>query len=129
MATLGPACLIAMIGPFQGAEKALVPWDKAAHFLAFYGLTLLMFAGFPQRRRFDLVCLAIFAGAAIEVAQILTGRDGEFGDLLADAIGAFAVWGPVWLEHHRTPRAERRVGQRRFRPQPRLRARPAAEAA
>lgn len=102
-------CGIGMVGPFQGAEQALVPWDKAAHFVAFYGLTILLFSAFPSRRRLDMTALAIFAGAAIEVAQILTGRDGEIGDLCADALGALAVLAPVWLEHLRFPRVERRT--------------------
>ena len=106
-------CGIGMVGPFQGAEQALVPWDKAAHFMAFYGLTILLFSAFPTRRRLDLAVLAIFAGAAIEVAQTLTGRDGEIGDLCADALGALAVLAPVWLEHLRFPRVERRAASLR----------------
>jgi len=102
-------CVIGMVGPFQGIEHALVPWDKAAHFMAFYGLTLLLFTAFPRRRRLDLTVLAIFAGASTEVAQILAGRDGEIGDLCADALGALAVLAPVWLEHLRFPRWERRA--------------------
>ncbi|WP_310540853.1 VanZ family protein [Phenylobacterium sp.] len=102
-------CAIGMVGPFQGVEQALVPWDKAAHFMAFYGLTLLLFTAFPRRRRLDLTVLAIFAGAATEVAQILAGRDAELGDLCADALGALAVLAPVWLEHLRFPRTERRA--------------------
>lgn len=102
-------CAIGMVGPFQGVEQALVPWDKAAHFVAFYGLTLLLFTAFPRRRRLDLTVLAIFGGAATEVAQILAGRDGEIGDLCADALGALAVLAPVWLEHLRFPRPERRA--------------------
>lgn len=107
LATL--VCGVGMVGPFQGAEQALVPWDKAAHFMAFYGLTILLFSAFPTRRRLDLAVLAIFAGAAIEVAQTLTGRDGEIGDLCADTLGALAVLAPVWLEHLRFPRVERRA--------------------
>ena len=109
-------CAIGMVGPFQGVEHALIPWDKAAHFIAFYGLTILLFTAFPTRRRLDLVVLAIFAGAAIEVAQTLTGRDGEIGDLCADALGAMAVLAPVWLEHLRFPRAERRTVRRQVEP-------------
>ena len=101
-------CAGGMVGP-AGIEQALVPWDKAAHFIAFYGLTLLLFTAFPRRRRLDLAVLAIFAGAATEVAQILAGRDGEIGDLCADALGALAVLAPVWLEHLRFPRTERRA--------------------
>jgi len=99
----GAVCVIGMVGPFQGVEKALVPWDKAAHFLAFYGLTALLMAAFPKRRRLDLVYLAIFAGAAIEVAQLISGRDFGLGDLAADAAGAFAVWAPMWLQSLRSP--------------------------
>jgi VanZ family protein len=104
----GAVCAFGMLGPFRGIERAFVPWDKAAHFIAFYGLTLLMFSGFPGRRRLDLVLLATFAGAAVEVIQALTGRDGELGDLIADAAGAAAVYAPIYLERLRQPRTERR---------------------
>lgn len=99
---------IGMVGPFRGVERALVPWDKAAHFIAFYGVTLLAFSAFPNRRRLDIVVLATFAGSAIEVLQLMDGRDAELGDVIADAAGAFAVLAPVWLERLRQPPAERR---------------------
>ena len=105
-------CAFGMLGPFRGLERAFVPWDKAAHFIAFYGVTLLMFTGFPQRRRMDLVMLAIFAGAAGEVAQSLVGRDGEVGDLVADALGSIAVYAPIYLERLRQPRTERRQARK-----------------
>ena len=104
----GLTCAIGMVGPFQGVERALVPWDKAAHFIAFYGVTLLLFSAFPDRRRLDLTVLAVFGGAAIEILQLIDGRDAEVGDLLADAAGAFAVLAPSWLERLREPRVERR---------------------
>jgi len=107
----GLTCAIGMVGPFQGVERAFVPWDKAAHFIAFYGVTLLLFSAFPERRRLDLAVLATCAGAAIEVLQLIDGRDAELGDLLADAAGAFAVLAPIWLERLREPRAERRQGR------------------
>jgi VanZ family protein len=101
-------CAVGMLGPFQGVEKTLISPDKAAHFTAFFGLTLLMFSAAPNRRRFDLVMLSVLAGSGIEILQALTGRDGELGDVLADAAGAFAVYVPVWLEWARQPRIERR---------------------
>jgi VanZ family protein len=105
----GLACAIGMIGPFQGVEEAIIPWDKAAHFIAFYGLTALLYASFPDRRRFDLTLLAILAGAGTEVAQQLTGRDAGMDDLAADAVGAFAVLLPIWIERlRREPQPERR---------------------
>ena len=119
----GLTCAIGMVGPFQGAERALVPWDKAAHFIAFYGVTLLLFSAFPDRRRLDLVVLATFAGAAVEVLQLIDGRDAEIGDILADAAGAFAVWAPIYLERLREGRTERR--QARSRPVPAAKGEPA----
>jgi VanZ family protein len=104
----GLTCAIGMVGPFQGVERAFVPWDKAAHFMAFYGLTLLLFQAFPERRRLDLAMLATFAGAAIEVMQLIEGRDAELGDIVADAAGAFAVLAPLYLDQLRRPRVERR---------------------
>ena len=101
-------CIIGMVGPFQGVERAFVPWDKAAHFMAFYGVTLLLFSAFPDRRRLDLATLATFAGAAIEILQLIEGRDAELGDIVADAAGAFAVFAPLYLDQARRPRVERR---------------------
>lgn len=105
----GLTSAIGMVGPFRGVEHALVPWDKAAHFIAFYGVTLLAFSAFPDRRRLDLVLMASLAGSAIEVLQLLDGRDAELGDVMADAAGAFAVLAPVWLDRLRQPRVERRA--------------------
>ena len=104
----GLLCAFGMLGPYRGLERAFVPWDKAAHFMAGYGATLLMFVGFPKRRRLDLVVLAIFAGAAGEVLQSAVGRDGELGDLVGDALGSIAVYAPIWLDRLRQPRIERR---------------------
>jgi VanZ family protein len=104
----GLTCAIGMVGTFQGVERVFVPWDKAAHFMAFYGLTLLLFSAFPERRRLDLAMLATFAGAAIEIMQLIEGRDAELGDIAADAAGAFAVLAPLYLDQMRRPRVERR---------------------
>jgi VanZ family protein len=104
----GTICAVGMVGPFRGIEHALVPWDKAAHFIAFYGVTLLLFSAFPDRRRLDLVTLAIFAGTVVEVLQLIDGRDAELGDIAADAAGALAVLAPLYLDGLRRPRAERR---------------------
>lgn len=103
---------IGMVGPFQGVEKAYVPWDKAAHFLAFYGLTAALFVAFPKRRRLDLAFMAVLGGSATEVAQLLTGRDAEVGDVLADAIGAGAVLLPMYLEQIRAAARNAQAGRR-----------------
>lgn len=109
LAVGGTVCVVGMVGPFQGVEEALIPWDKAAHFVAFYCLTALMYVAFPRRRRVDLTVAAIFAGAAIEIAQGLSGRDMGVGDMIANALGASAVLLPMYLQEWRSPRrAERR---------------------
>jgi VanZ family protein len=112
LALSGAVCVVGMVGPFQGVEEALIPWDKAAHFVAFYILTALMYVAFPRRRRVDLTLLAVFAGAGIEIAQGLTGRDMGVGDMVANALGASAVLLPMYLQEWRAPRrVERRSGR------------------
>lgn len=104
-------CAIGMVGPFQGVEKNFVPADKAAHFIAFYGLTALMMAAFPRNRRLEIALAAVMLGASIEIAQIFTHRGVSASDLAADAAGAFAVWVPMWLQSLRSaPIVERRAG-------------------
>ena len=52
---------------------------------------------------------AVLMGGAMEVAQMFTHRGVSFGDLAADAAGAFAVWVPMWLQSLRSqPGIERR---------------------
>lgn len=105
----GTVCVVGMVGPFQGVEEALIPWDKAAHFVAFYVLTSLLYVAFPRRRRLDLTLMAILAGAGIEIAQGLSGRDMGVGDIFANALGAGAVLLPMYLQDWRAPRrVERR---------------------
>ena len=97
-------CGVGMITPaLQGVEKAFVPADKAAHFIAFYGLTALMMAAFPKNRRLEITLAAVLLGGAIEVAQMVTHRGVSLSDLAADAAGAFAVWVPMWLQSLRSP--------------------------
>lgn len=97
-------CGVGMVTPgLQGVEKNFVPADKAAHFIAFYGLTALMMAAFPKNRRLEITFAAVMLGASIEVAQMFTHRGVSFSDLAADAAGAFAVWVPMWIQSLRSP--------------------------
>lgn len=123
-------CVVGMVGPFQGVEKALIPWDKAAHFLAFYGATAVLYLAFPQRRRIDLTFMAALAGAAIELAQAMTGRDADVGDIFANALGACAVLAPTYIEPLRAlSRAPQRRAPDRRRSRLFARPRPETEAA
>jgi VanZ family protein len=62
-------------------------WDKSNHLLAF--ATLMLSGRLSWQRRPSLLALALLAyGGLIELAQTqVPGRDGEWPDLLADALG------------------------------------------
>ena len=66
-------------------------WDKAEHFTAYFGLALLATLGWGLRRSLIWVFLGVLAmGAGLEGLQALVGRDAEWGDMLANSIGAAA---------------------------------------
>lgn len=77
----------------------LVPWDKAEHFIAFYGLTGLAAAAFP-RRHLALIAISLSGfGALIEFVQGLpmVHRDRDFWDWVADTIAIGAALAPMLL--------------------------------
>ena len=87
----------------ETGEPPLIPWDKAAHFLAFYVLTLLAAAAFP-RRPLLLLAIALSAyGAAIEVIQGLpmVARDSSFWDWVADTVAVGAALLPLLVPRWR----------------------------
>lgn len=74
-----------------------IPWDKAKHFIAFYVLTALAVAALPASRFWRIGVVLLTFGVAIEVAQALVGRDAALGDVVADACGIGALFGPIVL--------------------------------
>lgn len=83
--------------------------DKVLHFGAYAGLAFLLAmawdtsTGRLNGRHLRILWVAIAAFAVVdELTQLLVGRDAEFGDWLADAIGAaiglvvFRVWQRWW---------------------------------
>ncbi len=86
------------LGPFQGAESHFGLTDKEAHAIAFGGLLAVSFLAFPRMRRNDLVIAALVMGAAVEVAQTFSGRDGDILDWLADAFGIGVIYGAGMIE-------------------------------
>jgi len=77
----------------------LVPWDKAEHFMAFYGLTGLAAAAFPKYNLLLIaVSLSVF-GALIEFVQGLpiVHRDRDFWDWVADSLAIAAALSPMIL--------------------------------
>ena len=87
----------AVIPPQRALQ--LVPWDKAEHFIAFYGLTGLAAAGFPKRNLFIIAALLSGFGAFIEFVQGLpmVHRDRDVWDWVADTIAIVAALSPMLL--------------------------------
>lgn len=97
------ALTVVLLGPFQGLERVVHLSDKEAHALAFYGVTLGLFATLPGWRRTDLALAALSFGALIEIGQGLTGRSLSLADFGCDALGILAAVGPGLVErlrHH-----------------------------
>lgn len=73
-----------------GVETPTTGWDKANHFAGFVALAVLGALAYGRRRGAVFLGLLAF-GALIEALQWLSGyRLAEWGDWLADALGAAA---------------------------------------
>jgi VanZ family protein len=72
-------------------RAAVLLWDKAEHFIAYFGLTLLASLGWGLRRSLVWVFAAMVAlGGALEIIQSFVGRDAEWDDFFANDLGAVA---------------------------------------
>lgn len=63
--------------------------DKLQHFIGFGVLALPLGYAWP-RRTWTVIAGVTMFGAMIELIQPLVGREGELGDIVADALGATA---------------------------------------
>jgi len=91
-----PAVLVVVWGeltPHPPAAAALL-WDKAEHFIAYFGLSLLASLAWGLRRSLVWVLAGLVAlGGALEIIQSFVGRDAEWGDFFANDLGALAGLG------------------------------------
>jgi hypothetical protein len=100
----GPALALVSWGELSihGAALELHLWDKALHFLAYFGLAGIVTMALKGDRRVlaALVLLALFGGV-LEILQGATGRDCSVADELANtlgvAVGAGTGWIALWL--------------------------------
>ena len=78
---------------------SLFPWDKAAHFLAFYVVAVLGLLAFPRTGPFRIGLALSSLGVAIELVQGLpiVNRDSDIFDWVADSIGIVCALGPMGL--------------------------------
>lgn len=83
--------------------KGLIPWDKAKHFIVFYGLTFLATMALPKSRYWKIGVVLLAFGIGIEILQGLpiVGRDADIFDIVADTLGIGFFFGPIittrWL--------------------------------
>jgi VanZ family protein len=84
--------------------KGLIPWDKAKHFIVFYGLTFLATLALPKSRFWKIGLVLLGFGIGIEILQGLPiiGRDADIFDVVADTCGVGFFFGPIlvraWLD-------------------------------
>ncbi|MED5622019.1 VanZ family protein [Ideonella sp. BN130291] len=82
-------------------------WDKVKHMMAFSTLAVCaQFSGLRTRWPLMLAMAGLLAfGGAIEVIQPEVGRNAEWADLLADAVGILAgTSAALWLSRSRLMR-------------------------
>jgi len=87
-----PAVMVVVYGQLWVAPEDDMPdlgWDKALHFTAYFGLALLATLAWERRMRPLWLFLGVAAmGGVMELIQLLVGRDGEWGDVAANTLGA-----------------------------------------
>jgi VanZ family protein len=111
-ASLAAVIALATLTPVPHMPEAPPGSDKLHHFVAFAALVFPAAAAVP-RRLLWLAPLAVAYGGAIELIQPHVGREGEWGDFLANAIGV-AIGSAFGLVAHRSlwPRLLGRIGRR-----------------
>ena len=73
-------------------------WDKALHFTAYFGLSLMTTIAVRANRNALWWALGlVLMGGALEIIQGFTGRDADNFDELANTIGVLSGLGVGWL--------------------------------
>ena len=95
--------LVSAFAP-AGHTFAVLPWDKAQHFLAFYVLTVFAAAACPKCSLIVIGAALSGLGGLIELVQALpfVARDADVFDWVADTTAILAALLPVVIAHWRT---------------------------
>ena len=73
-------------------------WDKLDHYTAYAGLALMGSLGrWPRLSLLASFLAATTLGGVLEILQSFVGRDAEWGDVLANAIGAAIGVALAWM--------------------------------
>ena len=71
--------------------SSVLAWDKAQHFIAYFGLAAMATMVLGLNRRLAWAILAvILLGGSLEILQGFTGRDPDILDFVANTIGALS---------------------------------------
>ncbi|HXS07535.1 MAG TPA: VanZ family protein [Rhizomicrobium sp.] len=71
----------------------LLGWDKADHFIAYFGLAAMASLVIGLRPHLKWAILGvILLGGLLEVLQAFSGRDAEMLDFVANSLGALTGW-------------------------------------
>lgn len=89
----------------QGPE---VLWDKLLHFTAYFGLAGIATVALGRRTAAFWAAFALASfGGILEIVQSFVGRDAEWGDELANVVGACAglaaAWAILWTADRLLP--------------------------
>ena len=73
---------------------SVLGWDKAQHFIAYFGLAGMatMVFGFGPRLIQAIIAIILFSGI-LEILQGFTGRDPDILDFAANSVGALSGFG------------------------------------
>jgi len=99
---IAPALLIVIFGELThssvvGVLESYV-WDKALHFSAYFGLSLMTTIAVRANRNALWWALGlVLLGGALEIIQGFTGRDADIFDELANTLGVLTGLGFGWL--------------------------------
>ena len=97
---LWPAVALVVWGEVKpdAGEIEHIFWDKALHFIAYFGLGGIICVALKAERRVvpAVLGLALFGGA-LEIIQGFTGRDPSFLDEAANILGAISGAAIGWL--------------------------------
>ena len=87
---LWPAAALVIWGELAPAPElpSIGLWDKLEHFTAYFGLALMSVLGWSGRRAPRIFFSVILLGGVLEILQAHVGRDAEWGDMLANTLGA-----------------------------------------
>ncbi|HWF62999.1 MAG TPA: VanZ family protein, partial [Rhizomicrobium sp.] len=77
--------------PHPPGFSGILAWDKADHFIAYFGLASMATMVLDLNRRLAWTLLAlVLMGGLLEILQGYTGRDPEILDFVANSMGTIS---------------------------------------